>query len=101
MVNATLLAAIRRLRDQAWCESTYETVLAAYASRLEKVVVVTSKSSESESGSGQIVINSADYEEWMATLEARLAEYEAEAAGEGTTHLGSETPDFSVRYLIP
>lgn len=101
MVNQTLLTAIRRLRTQAWCETTYETVLAAFTSRLEKVTIITSKSSETDSATGQIVIQSADYDMWMATLEARLAEYEAVAAGETATHTGSEAPDFSRRYLIP
>lgn len=101
MVNVTLLRAIKRLRTKSWCETTYETVLTAYTNRLDKVVVVTSKSSESESGSGQIVITAADYEDWMATLEAAIAEFEAEESDEGTTHTGSEAPNFSVRYLIP
>lgn len=101
MVNSTLLTAIRRLRTQDWCESTYETVLAAYSSRLEKVTIITSKSSESDSAAGQIVIGAADYDMWMATLEARLAEYEAADDGENPTHPGSEAPDFSVRYLCP
>jgi len=101
MVNPTLLKAIRRLRTKAWCETTYETVLTAYTNRLEKVVVVTSKASESESGSGQVVITSADYEEWMATLEQAIADFEADEAAEGATHTGSEMPNFAARYLIP
>lgn len=101
MVNQTLLTALRRLRTREWCEATYETVLTAYSSRLEKVTIITSKASEGDSASGQIVIGAGDYEEWMATLEARLAEYEAADDGNQPVHTGSEAPDFSRRYLIP
>ncbi len=99
MVNHVLLAAIRRLRSQSWCESTYETVLTAYTSRQEKVVVITSKGSESENASGQIVISAADFDMWMATLEARLQEYADAAAGTGTTHTGVEHVVHSNRYV--
>lgn len=101
MVNQTLLTALRRLRTREWCAATYETVLTAFSNRLEKVTIITSKSSEGDSAGGQIVITGADYEMWMATLEARLAEYEAVDAGEQPVHGGSEAPDFSRRYLIP
>jgi electron transfer flavoprotein alpha/beta subunit len=99
MIDDVLLKAIRRFWSDEQVSSAYETILAAYMNRVEKVVVITGKTTESDSASAQVVVNAADYREWMATLEARMAELEAEEAGEGTTFGGTEHVTHSNRYL--
>lgn len=99
MTDDTLLAAIKRFWTDEEVEAAYETILAAYMNRVEKVVVITGKTTDSDSANAQVVVTADDYKEWLATLEARMKEIEAAEAGDGTTFPGTEHVTFSSRYL--
>lgn len=96
MIDSVILAAIRRFWTQNECETVYQRLLTAYLARTEKITVIVGKASEGDSASGQVVVQKEDYREWMDTLETRLSEY---AAGDTTTHTGTEHVDFSNRFI--
>lgn len=99
MTDEILLAAIKRFWTAEQVASAYETILGAYLNRVEKVVVITGKTTDSDSANAQVVVNAADYKEWLATLEARMKEMEAEEAGSGTTFTGTEHATFNNRFV--
>ena len=99
MIDDILLSAIKRFWNAEKVETTYSTILDAYLNRLEKVTVIVSKATEGDSASAQVIVSAQDYREWMETLEARLAELEAEAAGTGSTHPGTEHVIHSNRFV--
>lgn len=97
MLDDVLLRAIRRFWSESDCETAYQRIFSAYSSRLDDVVVITSKSTDGDSAGGQITITRDDYRDWMDALETRLAEYAAESAGSGTTFSGTEHVEFCHR----
>lgn len=99
MIDDVLLTAIRRFWTTEEVASRYETILAAYLNRVEKVTIIVGKTTGDDSANAQVVIAREDYREWLATLEARTAEIEAAAAGTGTTHPGVEHVTFSNRFV--
>lgn len=98
MLDERLMAPIRRWWSRDQVEAAYQAIFAAYSDRLTKKVVITSKSNEGESSTGQLVVVAADYLDWMEALEARLTEMDAEIAGTGPLLEGTEHVDFSRRY---
>jgi hypothetical protein len=98
MLDERLMAPIRRWWTRAEVETAYQRIFAAYSDRLTKKVVIVSKSNEGESAQSQLVVEKADYLDWMESLEARLSEFDADAAGEGPLLEGTEHVDFSRRY---
>jgi hypothetical protein len=99
MIDDVLLTAIRRFWTTAEVSTRYETILAAYLNRVEKVTIIVGKTTGDDSANAQVVIAREDYREWLATLEARLSETEAEVAGTGTTHSGTEHVVHNNRYV--
>ena len=99
MIDAILLTAIRRFWTTAEVTSRYETILTAYLNRVEKITIIVGKTTGDDSANAQVVIAREDYREWLATLEARLAETEAAAAGTGTTHPDTEHVVHNNRYV--
>lgn len=98
MIDDVLLRAIRRYWTEDECDTAYNSILVAYSSRRDEVVVITSKGADGDQAAAQVVVGKEDYREWMDTLEARLDEYAAEDAGTGTTHQGVEHVEFRHRY---
>lgn len=98
MLDEVLLRAIRRFWSESDCETAYQRIFTAYSGRVDDVVVITQKTTDGDSAGGQIVIQKDDYRDWMDALEQRLSEYAAEAAGSGTTHTGTEHPEFCHRF---
>jgi hypothetical protein len=99
MPDERLLAPIRRFWTPMEVEAAYKAIFSAFHSRLEKVTVIISKSTEGDSASGEVVIAEGDYLRWMDALEARLNEVADSEAGtiaapEGTNHM-----NFGNRYL--
>jgi hypothetical protein len=99
MIDDILLTAITRYWSTETVGTAYQRILSAYAARVDKVVIITGKTTDSDSASAQVVINRDDYREWMATLEARLAQIEAEEDGTGQTFTGTEHVTHSNRYV--
>jgi hypothetical protein len=99
MIDDILLKAIRRYWDEETVDSTYDRILTAYLNRAEKITVIIGKATDGDSANAQVVVAKEDYREWMAVLEARLAELAAEAAGTGTTHPDVEHVVHSNRYV--
>ena len=99
MIDDTLLTAIRRFWTTEQVSAAYQTILAAYLNRVEKVVVITSKGTDADSASAQVVVSAGDYREWLATLEARLVEIEGDDAGEGRIFSGTEHVTHANRYV--
>lgn len=99
MTSDVLLAAIRIEYSDAEVTEAHSTIFAAFRSRLDKVTIIVGKGNESSSASGQVVINAADYEMWLAALQQRLREIAATAAGTGTLHEGAEHVSFAQRYI--
>lgn len=99
MLDERLMAPIRRWWSRSEVETAYQRIFTAYADRLSKKVVIVSKSNEGESSTGQLVIERADYLDWMEALEARLTELDCEADGTGPLLEGTEHVDFSRRYV--
>lgn len=98
MADERLLAPIRRFWSHAQVASAYEAIFTAYHSRVETVTIIISKSSESDSATGQIVINNEDYLRWMDALETRLQELEAAEDGVTATLDGTGHVNFGNRY---
>jgi hypothetical protein len=99
MIDDVLLTAIRRFWTSAEVASRYETILSAYLNRVEKITIIVGKTTGDDSANAQVVIAREDYREWLATLESRMTEIEASAAGTGTTHPGTEHVIFSNRFV--
>lgn len=98
MIDARLMAAVRRFWSRSEVDAAYQAIFTAFHDRLSKKVVITSKSNEGESSSAQLVVERDDYLAWMDALELRLQELDAAASGEllpGET----EHVDFSQRYI--
>ena len=76
MADARLLAAIRRFWSEEQVTAAYQRIFEAYSSRLDSVVVIVGKASESESAQSQVVVQREDYLQWMEALEARLTEFQ-------------------------
>ena len=99
MPDERLLAPIRRFWTTLEVEVAYEEIFKAFYSRLEKVTVIISKSTEGDSASGEVVISEGDYLRWMDALEARLGEVANAEAGTIAAPQGSDHVNFSKRYL--
>lgn len=81
MPDERILAPIRRFWTDEQVEAHYQTIFAAYHSRLAEVTVIIGKGTEGDSASAQVVIGASDYEKWLEALEARMVEIENTAAG--------------------
>lgn len=99
MIDDILLTAIRRFWTTAEVSSRYETILAAYLNRVEKITIIVGKTTGDDSANAQVVIAREDYREWLATLEARLAETEAAAGGAALVHPNTEHVTHSNRFV--
>ena len=99
MTDDILLTAIRRFWTASQVTETYEKILAAYLSRVEKVTIIVGKTTGDDSANAQVVIARDDYREWLATLETRLAEIENAANGTGNTHPGVEHVTHAHRFV--
>jgi hypothetical protein len=100
VIDPATLAAIRRFWSKGTVTQNYEKILNAYMLRLDKVTVITTKATDGSQAGAQVVVMARDYQEWMATLEARLKEIErAEAGLPPLDQTGIETIDFSRRIL--
>lgn len=98
MADERLLAPIRRFWSQTEVTDAYAAIFQAYHGRVDTVTIIISKSSESDSATGQIVISNEDYLRWMDALETRLVELEAADAGVTTTLEGTGHVNFGNRY---
>jgi hypothetical protein len=98
MPDERILAPIRRFWSDAQVEAHYQTIFAAYHSRLAEVTVIIGKGTEGDSAQAQVIISAADYEKWMEALEARMQEIENADAGitAELTHTGHV--NFGNRY---
>lgn len=74
MIDGVLLDAVREFWDASQVRSAYEKIFCAYHQRISDVTVIVGKATEGDSASGQVVVRSEDYREWMATLQARMTE---------------------------
>jgi hypothetical protein len=100
VIDPATLAAVRRFWSKATVTQNYEKILNAYMLRLDKVTVIVAKGTDGSSANAQVVVRAEDYQEWMATLEARLVEIERSEAGlPPLDQIGVETMDFSRRIL--
>lgn len=99
MADERILAPIRRFWNEAQLDTAYEAIFAAYHGRIAEVTVIVGKSTEGDSATGQIVIQSGDYEKWLDSCEARKLEYEAAAAGAVAVSTHTSHADFGQRYL--
>jgi len=101
MADERRLRAIRRFWDEATVTEVYERLLQADLAMLEDITVIINKSTEGENAGAQVVIRREEFPQYMDVLEARLREYEAEAAETEGPPEGSTTLDFSHRYISP
>ena len=99
MIDTVLLTAIRRFWTHAEVSERYEAIFKAYSGRLDKVTIIIGKTTGDDSANAQVIIQKEDYQEWMATLESRLAELENAAAGTSAPFAGTEHVVHSSRYV--
>ena len=99
MTSDVLLAAIRIEYSDVQVTEAHSAIFAAFRNRLDKVTIIVGTGRESSSASGQVVINAADYEMWLAALQQRLREIAAAADATGTLHEGTEHVSFAQRYI--
>jgi PHD/YefM family antitoxin component YafN of YafNO toxin-antitoxin module len=99
MIDDILLTAITRFWSTETVTAAYERILAAYSNRVDKVVIITGKTTDSDSASAQVVIQREDYREWMATLEGRLKQIENAESGADTIFTGTEHVTHHKRYV--
>lgn len=99
MTSDVLLQAIRIEYDDAEVSAAHTAIFNAWRNRLDKVTIIVGKGNESSSASGQVVVQAADYEMWLAALQQRLREIAAGGDGTGTLHEGTEHVSFARRYL--
>ncbi len=99
MTSDVLLAAIRIEYTDAQVAEAHSAIFTAWRNRIDKVTIIVGKGNESSSASGQVVVNAADYEMWLAALQQRLREIEAAAGTTGTLHEGTEHVSFAARYI--
>ncbi len=101
MPDERLLAPIRRFWTSEQVETAYQTIFAAYNSRLENVTVIIGKGTEGDSASAQVVVNGEDYLRWMDALESRLQELENTDAGITAELQNTGHANFGNRFLPP
>jgi hypothetical protein len=101
MADERLLRYVRRFWDEETVTTVYERLGTAHLQMLEDITVIINKSTEGENAGAQVVIRGEDFLKYMDVLEARLREYEAEAAETEGPPEGSTTLDFSHRYISP
>ena len=99
MTSDVLLAAIRIEYTDAQVSEAHAAIFTAFRNRLDKVTIIVGKGNESSSASGQVVVNAADYEMWLAALQQRLREIAASSDATGTLHEGTEHVSFSRRFI--
>lgn len=99
MADAVLMDAIRRFWTREQVEEAYQAIFESFYQRQSRETVIIGKSSEGESATGQLVVTAENYRDWMAVLEARLVELDADAGGEGPLVAGAEGVNFGSRYV--
>lgn len=99
MTSDVLLAAIRIEYTDAQVAEAHSAIFAAWRGRIDKVTIIVGKGNESSSASGQVVVNAADYEMWLAALQQRLREIASAGDSTGTLHEGTEHVSFDKRYI--